>query len=263
MSGIDGGLPASRRRIGAEILLVLGVSLGASAVYAVVQLADRLSREQSISSQTATLNPSRSDREIFDLLYQLLSVFFDLVPVVLVCWLLWSSARPHLGRLGIDLARPGRDALWGAGLALAIGVPGIVVYLAGRAAGVAVAVDPAGLDEHWWTAPVLLLSAFRAGATEEIIVIGYLFARLGDLRWNSWTIIASTAVLRATYHLYQGVGAFAGNLLMGLLFGWLYSRTKRVLPFVIAHTIIDAAIFIGYPWAAAAFPELFGLPPAS
>jgi hypothetical protein len=33
-----------------------------------------------------------------------------------------------------------------------------------------------------------------------------------------------------------------------------------VLPFVIAHFIIDAAIFVGYPWAASAFPHLLGLP---
>jgi len=49
-------------------------------------------------------------------------------------------------------------------------------------------------------------------------------------------------------------------VLMGLLFGWLYSRTRRVLPFVIAHALLDAAIFIGYPWVAGVWPELFGLP---
>ena len=47
---------------------------------------------------------------------------------------------------------------------------------------------------------------------------------------------------------------------MGLIFGWLYTRWGRVLPFVIAHVVIDAAIFVGYPWAAATFPALFGLP---
>ncbi|MBG6054785.1 hypothetical protein IWX81_001175 [Salinibacterium sp. CAN_S4] len=31
---------------------------------------------------------------------------------------------------------------------------------------------------------------------------------------------------------------------------------------MIAHVIIDSVIFIGYPWAAAAFPQLFGLPAA-
>ncbi|MBX3098378.1 MAG: CPBP family intramembrane metalloprotease [Salinibacterium sp.] len=247
----------SRRRLVAEILIVLGLSLGASAAYSVVSITNRLTRPVAISQQTATLNSSLSDRPTFDLIYQLMSIFFDLVPVALVGFLLWQVARPHLSRLGIDLTRPGRDALTGVGLALAIGIPGIGVYLAGRALGLSVNVVPTALDAYWWTVPVLLLSALRAGVTEEVIVIGYLFARLRDLGWGRWQIIVATAALRGTYHLYQGFPAFVGNFAMGLLFGWLYTKFGRVLPLVIAHTIIDAAVFVGYPWAAATFPGLF------
>ena len=102
-------------------------------------------------------------------------------------------------------------------------------------------------DSYWWTIPVLLLRAATAGITEEVIVIGYLFARLRDLGWRDWPIIIASAVLRGSYHLYQGFGSFIGNLIMGLIFGWIYTRTRRVLPFVIAHFIIDAVIFVGYP----------------
>ena len=259
----DPALP-SRRRVGAEILIVLGLSLGASAAYSIVSIVNKLTRPVAISQQTATLNSSLSDRPTFDLIYQLMAVFFDLVPVALVAFLLWQAARPHLGRLGIDFTRPGRDALTGVGLALAIGIPGIGVYLAGRALGLSVNVVPTALDTYWWTVPVLILSAVRAGVTEEVIVIGYLFARLRDLGWGKWQIIFATAALRGTYHLYQGFPAFVGNFAMGLLFGWLYSRSLdkhsgRVLPLVIAHVLIDSAIFVGYPWAAATFPALFGL----
>lgn len=244
------------RRIRVEILLVLALSLGASALYSLVAIANRLTREIPLGEQTATLNTSRDEREIFDLTYQLLGVFFDLMPVALVAFLLWSTARPHLGRLGLDGTRPWRDARDGAGLALLVGIPGLALYLVGRALGVTVTVVPTALDENWWTVPVLLLSAARAGIVEEVIVIGYLFARLRDLRWGPWAIILTSALLRATYHLYQGFGAFVGNFSMGLLFGWLYTRFGRVLPLVIAHTVIDAVVFIGYPWAAAAFPGL-------
>ena len=248
---------ASRRRTRAEILIVLGLSLGASAAYSVVSIVNRTTRQESLADQSTTINQSLSDRPWFDLIYQLMGIFFDLVPVALVAFLLWQAARPHLSRLGIDGGRPGRDAVQGLGLALAIGIPGIGVYLAGRALGITVNVNPAGLDAYWWTIPVLLLSALRAGVTEEVIVIGYLFARLRDLGWKPWTIILVSATLRGTYHLYQGFGAFIGNFAMGVLFGWLYTRTGRVLPFVIAHIVIDAAIFVGYPWAAATFPGLF------
>lgn len=246
----------SHRRLWGEILIVLGLSLGASAVYSVVAIANRLTQETALSEQTATLNAPLSSREIFDLIYQFLAVFFALVPVALVCFLLWRTTRPHLARLGLDFRQPGRDALRGVTLALVIGIPGLGLYVAGRALGVTVNVVPTALDQFWWTVPILLLSALRAGVTEEIIVVGYLFARLRDLGWGRWTIILSTALLRGTYHLYQGFGAFVGNIAMGVLFGWLYTRWGRVLPLVIAHFVINATIFVGYPWAAATFSWL-------
>ena len=246
----------SPRRLWGEILIVIGLSLGASAVYSIVAIANRLTQEKALSQQTATLNAPLSSREVFDLIYQFLGIFFDLVPVALVCFLLWRAGRPHLARLGVDFRQPGRDVLRGVVLALAIGIPGLGLYVAGRALGITVNVVPTALDQYWWTVPILLLSALRAGVTEEIIVVGYLFARLRDLGWGKWAIILSTALLRGTYHLYQGFGAFAGNIAMGILFGWLYSRSGRVLPLVIAHTVIDAAIFVGYPWAAATFTWL-------
>ena len=247
-----------RRRIWWEVALVLAVSLGQSAIYAIVSLLDSLTQPTPLSHQTATLNPSLSNREVFDLIYQLLALVFDVVPVVLVCYLLWSRTRPHLSRLGIDVSRPFGDAGLGLGLAVVIGIPGIALYLGAKALDLGVTVDAAGLNSHWWTIPILLLSALRAGIQEEVIVLGYLFERLGQLGWGRWRIIVAAAVFRGSYHLYQGFGAFVGNFLMGMLFGYLYSRSRRVLPFVIAHFVIDAAIFVGYPWAVAAFPALFG-----
>ncbi|GAA3740378.1 CPBP family intramembrane metalloprotease [Leifsonia bigeumensis] len=249
-------VPSLRRRLWGEILIVLGLSLGLSAVYSVVAIANRLTQKTSLSQQTATLNAPLSTREVFDLIYQFLGIFFDLVPVALVGFLLWQAARPHLGRLGVDFRQPGRDALRGLALALVIGIPGIGLYVAGRALGITVNVVPTALDQYWWTVPILLLSAARAGIVEEVIVVGYLFTRLRELGWGRWTIILSAALLRGTYHLYQGFGAFVGNIAMGVLFGWLYTRWGRVLPLVIAHFVIDAAIFVGYPWAVATFPWL-------
>ncbi len=249
-----------RARLWWEIAIVLSLGLGQSAVYAIVAIVNRATREESLGEQTATLNPSLSEREIFDLIYQLLDIAFSLAPVLLVCFLLWMPQRPHLSRLGLDGIRPASDGLRGASLALVIGAGGLAIYLGARALDLGVAVNPAGLDAHWWTVPVLLLSAVRAGLQEEIVVLGYLFARLRDVGWGTWQIIVGAALLRGTYHLYQGFGGFVGNVIMGLIFGWLYSRWGRVMPFIVAHVVIDAAIFVGYPWAAATFPALFGLP---
>lgn len=250
----SGGL--TRRRLWSEVLIVLGLSAGASAVYSIVAIIERTTRGTALSQQTATLNRSLSEREYFDLIYQFLSVFFGLMPVVLVGFLLWQATRPHLARLGIDFRHPARDTISGLGLALVIGVPGIGVYVLGRTLGMTADVIPTALHDYWWTIPILLLKALLAGVTEEVIVIGYLFSRLKRLGWGPWTIILSAALLRGTYHLYQGFGSFIGNIAMGILFGWLYTRYRRLLPLVIAHTLLDAAVFIGYPWAAATFTWL-------
>lgn len=242
--------PTGHRRLWAEIAILLSLSFGASAIYSVVAIANRLTRDIALAEQTATLHRALSDREVFDLIYQFLDIFFDFAPVALAVFLLWRSAPPRLGALGIDFRMPARDALWGLGLTLAVGVPGILIYLLGRELGVSVEVVPTALDEYWWTVPVLVLSALRAGVTEEVIVVGYLFERLRRLGWGVWTIILSTALLRGTYHLYQGFGAFVGNVALGVLFGWLYTRYGRLLPLIIAHTLIDVAVFVGYPLVA-------------
>lgn len=255
----------SRGRIVAEIVVVLAVSLGMSALYSIVTLVNRATLETPIANQTATIVPSRDSRPVFDLLYQVLGVASDLAPVALVCFLLWRAQRPHLARLGIDAQHPVRDTLLGLGLALPIGIAGLGIFLAGRALGWGVGISASNLTEQWWTIPVLLLIATRAALQEEIIMIGYLFARLGDAGAGRWATILISATIRGTYHLYQGYGAFFANFAMGVVFGWLYTRgtERRVIPFIVTHFAIDAVVFVGAPAAANAWPDLFApTPPA-
>ena len=259
MSGtpLQAETPLSRGRIRGEILLVLGVSLGISSVYAIVNLIDFSTRTKSLSDQSVGLNNSLSNRQVFDFLYQFLGIAFDLVPVALVCYILWQAASPHLARLGVDFRKPWQDVGVGAILALIIGAGGIGVYLGARALHLAVSVSADNLPPYWWAVPILLFSALRAALQEEFIVIGYLYARLRELGYRKWTVILSAAVFRGSYHLYQGYGGFVGNFIMGVIFGWLYYRYGRLLPFVVAHFLLDAATFVGYGWAKATFPGLF------
>jgi membrane protease YdiL (CAAX protease family) len=246
------------RRLWTEIALVLGLSLGASAVYSIVSLVAKTTSGTALADQTANLNQSLSDREWLDLTYQLLAVFFDLVPVALVLYLLAISGGNPFRRIGFDLTRPASDFGRGLLLVLTVGVPGIVLYVAWRLLGFSAAVVAAPLDGHWYTVPVLVLAALRAALQEEVIVVGYLFTRLRQLAWPKWRIIVVAALLRGSYHLYQGPGPFVGNVAMGVIFGWCYWRWGRVMPLVVAHWIIDIVSFVGYPLAFALFPDLFG-----
>jgi len=250
-----------RARLYGEIAIVLGLSLGASAVYSIVSIVARLSDTTPLSEQSATLNGSQSPREWLDFTYQFLGVAFGLVAVALVLYLLWAPGSNPFRDLGLDLTQPGRDLLRGAGLLLAIGIPGLGLYLAGRAFGFTVAVVPSPLDTFWWTIPILVFSALRSALVEEVIVVGYLYRRLRELGWSTWTVILSTAVLRGSYHLYQGVGPFFGNVAMGVVFGWCYTRWGRTMPLVITHWLLDILSFVGYPLALAWWPGL--LAPAS
>ena len=238
--------PATRR-IRAEVWIVLGLSLGQSAVYAVISLLAQLTRGP-LRDATATLNRSQSDRQWLDLTLQLLGIGFSLVPVALALYLL-SLDRDQPGplrRLGLDGSRPGRDVMWGALLAIGIGLPGLGLYAIGRALGVTAQIVPVPDTTYWWTIPVLILAALQNAALEEVVAVGYLMTRLRELRWGPWIVLVTSAALRGAYHLYQGFGPAAGNFVMGLVFGYWFQRTGRVWPLVIAHTLLDVAAFVGY-----------------
>ena len=246
-----------RRRLTWEIWIVLAVTVGQSALYSVLSLTRALLRPTPLGDQQTQLNPSRDVAVFWDVLYQLLSVFFALALVALVVYLLWEPGGNALRRIGLDFTRFGGDLGRGILLTAVIGLPGLALYAAGRALGLTVAVVASPLDAAWWTVPLLLLSALRAGLTEEVIFIGYLFDRLRRLGWNDWSIILTTAALRGAYHAYQGFGAIVGNFAMGVVFGWCYRRWGRIMPLVIAHTILDIVAFVGYPLAAALWPGVF------
>lgn len=250
---------AWRRRLTAEIWIVLGLSLGKSGVYALVNIVARLTEDAPLAEQSATLNASRSPRPYLDLTYQLLSIGFALVPVALALYLLSANGRSAVRRIGLDGTRPGRDLGVGLGLAALIGLPGLGLYALGRFVGITVEVHAAALNAAWWTVPVLVLAALQNALLEEVVVVGYLMERLRDLRWRTPAVLAASALLRGSYHLYQGIGPFVGNVVMGLVFAEYYRRRRRTMPLVVAHTVLDVVAFVGYALVPAQWRAALGL----
>ena len=236
-----------RRGLRIEIGVVLAVTFGLSAYVALLNLIEAVLL--GLAGQIVALNPRRSPFDLIDLGLNLAGVFQLLAWGSLGLYLLWRSG---FGPSDVGLGRPRLhpDVLGGLGLAALIGLPGLALYQVARMLGMNAAVEPAELYDTWWRIPVLLLVAFANGWAEEVIVVGYLITRLRQLRVSPIVAVIASSVLRGVYHLYQGFGAGLGNLAMGLVFGYVWLRTGRLWPLIIAHTLIDAVAFVGYALAA-------------
>ena len=131
-------------------------------------------------------------------------------------------------------------------MAAGIGLPGLALYGASRALGINTTVVPEALPLLWWTVPVLLLSAVQNAFVEEVVAVGYLLTRFDELSWRVPVAVSLSALLRGSYHLYQGWGGFTGNTVMGVVFALFFVRFKRVAPLIVAHAILDSVAFVGY-----------------
>lgn len=240
-------LPEPARRLMIyEIIVVFAVSLGASSLRAFVSLIGSLTEPEALSAQHVVMNGSQAPgRPVYDLILQLVSIATGVAPAFLALYMLARNGeRPS--SIGIDASQPGRDLLRGAGLAALIGGCGLGLYYLAFRAGASLNIVAAGLPDVWWRFPVLVLSALQDGILEEVLVVGYLISRLRLIGVQPWSAIAISAVLRGSYHLFQGFGPFFGNAIMGVIFGYLFLRWQRSNPMIIAHTLINSVAFIGY-----------------
>lgn len=238
--------PWLRRRLTLEVWLVLGASLLYSGVWSVIKIVQRLTDTTPLGQQSASMNTPISPRPLFDLAFQLASITFALVPVAIALYLLSADRANAFRRIGFEFTKPLRDWAGGFGLAALIGIPGLAFYLIGRELGITVSINPASLGEYWWSIPLLLLASAKNAILEEVLVVGYALTRWRQAGWHWWTASLTSAVVRGSYHLYQGIGPFFGNVVMGLVFNEAYRRWGRTMPLVIAHFLIDAVAFVGW-----------------
>jgi len=226
-----------------ELWLVLMLSLGASSIWSVISLLRKLQATGGLSASTTTINKPLAETPWLDLVSQLASISLGLVPVLLALYFLsQDSIKLHLRPSVKDL---GQVALVAAG----VGIPGIGLYFLALELGLTSKVVPSALSDNWWTIPILLLLALKAGLLEEVIAVGFLMEKWQAInpRIALGIMVCSSALFRASYHLYQGYSAFVGNFVMGVVFALWFHKTKRIAPLVAAHFLMDAAVFIGYP----------------
>jgi membrane protease YdiL (CAAX protease family) len=81
---------------------------------------------------------------------------------------------------------------------------------------------------------------------EEVFVLAYVVRALEKLGgfWSSGAVIvAFSALLRTSYHTYQGAYGIMMVLPLGLAWGWLYYRQRNLWPLILAHGVIDIIAF--------------------
>ena len=223
-----------RRALAEEVLVVLSLSLLASAVYAIINLTSAPVKGVTVYVVPQVGFPT-----------QLADFVFGLAPAWLVVYLVRRNGE-GLAPIGISWDRPVQDLGRGVALFAVVGVAGILLYLGAVAIGVNRFVVPIPPLGHWWTVPVLVMNAIQAALVEEVIVVGYLVTRLRQFGATAVAAVVASALLRGTYHLYQGWGGFAGNLAMGLFFGFIFTRTRRTWPLIVAHFLLDVGAGVGY-----------------
>jgi membrane protease YdiL (CAAX protease family) len=238
--------PYTPRSLWVELVVVFLVTLGSSGLSSLVSLIDSLLAPVPLSAQSVAIVVPQAQASYLDLIKQLLSIVRGLAWGALGLYLLWRSGVDLRTRLGLDRRRPWSDLGTGVALCAVIGIPGIALYLGAVALDINLTVEVSTLNDVWWRLPVLVLAAIENGFLEEVLVVGYLVTRLDQLKVPGWAAVAVSAVLRGSYHLYQGFGGFLGNAVMGVVFASWFRRTRRLWPLVIAHSLLDIVSFVGY-----------------
>jgi membrane protease YdiL (CAAX protease family) len=247
----SGAPPTRNPRYGLEVLAVLVVSFGLSGIDALLSFVrTQVTVEGGFANaQVPVVTHTVTSHLWLDLLDDLAGVLHGLGPPFLALVLLLRDPGGRGLSVGLDRLRL-KELAQGAGFCALIGLPGLGLIWLGRQLGFNGQIIAVSFPDVWYRIPVLLLDAFQNGAAEEIVVSAYLITRLLQMDWSRERAVIASATLRGSYHLYQGYGGFAGNLIMGLIFGWWFQRTRRVVPLVVAHFLLDAFSFVGYLYLA-------------
>jgi membrane protease YdiL (CAAX protease family) len=157
-------------------------------------------------------------------------VIFELVALTAVLW---------IGKIrGWSLATFGFRISWkGTG-------GGILLFLVTVIAQIGVSVlvniihpQPSHFFAVGLTAPFILLLSIANPVFEESLEVGYFVHSLQS--YGIWPAVLASSLFRAFLHMYQGVNGMLGILVIGLIFGCVYSKWRQLWPLIVAHSLWD------------------------
>lgn len=165
------------------------------------------------------------------------TVVFELLVAAGLVWFLrvreWTLAK-------VGLRADLRGTLWGLALLLAYYALTVLFQLAAQALPIdsnSVIAQIPKTDGRLSMEIVFAVSVVN-GVFEEVFVAGYAITALQQAR-GMWTAINVSTAVRVLYHLYQGPIAFLTIAPLGLLFGYVYARTRQLWPLIVAHVLLD------------------------
>jgi membrane protease YdiL (CAAX protease family) len=85
---------------------------------------------------------------------------------------------------------------------------------------------------------LFLVAWCAAGAfAEELVMRGYLLVRLEQLLRSTWRAVVITALLFASYHLYQGITPAIIDVPLGIVYALWFCWCRRLWPLCAAHAL--------------------------
>lgn len=169
-------------------------------------------------------------------------LIYELV-MIAVLWKFLSLRAWNLKRLGF--LPTVNDTAIGFGLAIVGDVSYVIVWIVahsffpGLSAQAGTLVAP-----NLGLITVLVVSVVNP-IFEEVFVCGYVITALKESRGLLTAINVSVAI-RLTYHLYQGQVGIISIVPLGLLFAYWFSRTGRLWPVIVAHSLLDLFALLPY-----------------
>jgi membrane protease YdiL (CAAX protease family) len=79
---------------------------------------------------------------------------------------------------------------------------------------------------------------------EELIVRACTMSEIMNLGGSQWLAIAVSVVAQLSYHFYQGTLRVAGLTILFVIFSLYYARTRRIVPVILAHLILDLSALL-------------------
>lgn len=73
---------------------------------------------------------------------------------------------------------------------------------------------------------------------EEVLVCGYVIPAIAR-RYGETAAINVSVVIRASYHLYQGVAMLPFHVAYGLMQAYMYVRFRNLWPLIVSHALLD------------------------